>query len=427
MKKMNFFNRVVLIVSALLVTSGLFAQTDFNAWEFKSGSNGIGSAHGLDFVSNSITVEYWINMAPTGLVKNTNIMETFGDPYGININVRENSEKGNALEMRLFLKDATSPTPQAISFFIPTEYYIEKWAHIAFVVSEAENKAFVYVNGEQFGEATATGGYYGNYRKSDNARRTFNLGGLFWNNNNPALIDTKLADVRVWSVARTAEEIKANYNKHLTGTHEENPGLYLNYRFDAFIRPFNNDANPRTADSNDEINRGWANPNVGNWKELHGLETLSAYPRNIAFSDQVLSWDTSDGTWEVTIFDTDDQEVHSETVATNSISMNDIDALSDGTTYYAKVRTLNNGVYSGFVTSDNFTKATTGIGETEIGATFYVNNGSLIVNAESAQTLNIYALSGQLVRSIDIVAGENVINGLPKGFYLANNQKIIIR
>lgn len=422
MKKINSFKRAVLLMSALLMTSGLFATNDFNAWEFKAGSSGIGANNGLEFVSNSITVEFWINMADASLIENTNIIETWHDPNGININIRKNSANDNALEMRVFAKDR-SATPQPFSLFIPASYYVGKWGHIAFVISEADNKAFVYVNGELLGEVVASGGYYGNYRANDSFRNV-NLAGKFYEN--PALVDTKLADVRVWSVARTAEEIKANYNKNLIGTHEDNPGLYLNYRFGALVRPFLNDANL----TDDLRNRGWANPNVGNWNELHAVETLSAYPRNLAIASETLSWDTTDGAWEVSIFKkSDDSQVYTGSVAANSIILNVLEELENETTYYAKVRTLNNGFYSGMVTSDDFTvtKKGTSLDEVTQGATFYVSNGSLFVNAEKAQTLNIYTVAGQLVRSVDIVAGENVVSGLAKGFYLANNQKIIIR
>jgi hypothetical protein len=36
-------------------------------------------------------------------------------------------------------------------------------------------------------------------------------------------------------------------------------------------------------------------------------------------------------------------------------------------------------------------------------------------------------VSGQLVRSVNIVAGENIISNLPKGFYLIGNQKAVIK
>lgn len=415
------------MVTALLMANGLFAQTNFNAWEFKAGSNGLGTDGGLDFVSNSITMEFWINMAETGLVKSATIMESFGDPHGIYVCVRENSNNANALELRLFVKDNTDPTPQGVTFFVPTSYYIGKWAHVAFVVSKDTEKGYLYVNGEPFGEPVpAKGGYYGNYRKSDNAKRNFNLGGMFWSATNPALVDTKLADVRIWSVARTAEEIKANYNVNLTGTSVENPGLFLNYRFGAKTRPFQNDANAEGS----TVNRLWANPNVGNWAELHELETLSAYPQNLAIADETLSWATSAGEWEVSIFKkTDDTKVFADTIATNSIVLNMIDELAVGVEYYAKVRTLNNGVFSGLVTSADFTveKKGTSIDEAVQDVAFSVIDGNLIVKAEKAQTLNIYTVAGQLVRSVSLVEGENTISGLAKGFYIANNNKVIIK
>jgi len=418
MKKMNFINRMVLLVSALLITSGTYAQKDFNTWVFKSGSAGIAAGR-LAFVSKSITVEFWINAPAAAIATNSEIMESWHNPNGIRINMNAH-DGGYAL--RLFAKDNTvSPEPQAASIIIPTEHYLDKWAHIAYVISSDDEKAYAYVNGEYFAEVPMVGGYYGNYRSDGTSTRAFSIATAFWGT---PVFNGKLADIRIWSVARTAEEIKANYNKNLIGTYEDNPGLYLNYRFYTYERGFINDANPDVA-----ANKGWCNPEAG-WNNYYSRETLSAYPRNLAIADETLSWDTSDGEWEVTIFKSEDNnQVATETVSTSSILLNSIGVLEENTNYYAKVRTLNNGVWSGQVTSEAFTitKGITGINEIEKETTLYVRDGSVIVKAENAQTLSIYSISGQLVRSVSLGAGENVISGLAKGFYMANSHKIVIR
>ncbi|MFT3751558.1 MAG: hypothetical protein QM800_01300 [Paludibacter sp.] len=93
------------------------------------------------------------------------------------------------------------------------------------------------------------------------------------------------------------------------------------------------------------------------------------------------------------------------------------------------MRTLNNGFYSGSVTLANFSisRQVTGLDVVKNKLVFTVSNGSLIINAEKAQTLNIYAVSGQLVRSVNAVAGDNEVKNLSKGLYLINNNKIIIK
>ncbi|MFT3751557.1 MAG: LamG domain-containing protein [Paludibacter sp.] len=317
MKKTNYFFRSLLLlaVTAIMGVSNLQAQTDFKAWEFKTGHSGIAGGN-LTFTGHSITIEFWMNMTQaTATTASSNVFESFLDPNGINICVRANSANSNALELRFFVKD-TQATPQAVFFYVPSATYTDKWAHFAFVVSETDGKAYLYVNGELLGQAAAVGGYFGNYKADGTTTRAFNVGGAFWTS--PKFYG-KMADIRVWSVARTAQEIKANYNKNLVGTNADNPGLYLNYRFYTYERGVLNDANPDVT-----TNKGWCNPSTA-WDTYYATETLSSYPRNLAIADGTLSWDTSAGTWEVTIFKTDDNtSVYTGTVATNSVSLSNI-------------------------------------------------------------------------------------------------------
>lgn len=419
MKKIDFLNRVLLlmVVMVLISVSALHANVDFKAWEFKTGQTGIAGGK-LSFTNHSLTVEFWLNTSQAAATtESMNIMETFGDPYGINFCIRKNSANNNALELRLFAKDAQA-TPGTVYFYIPADKYTDKWAHIAFVISETDQKGYVYVNGDLLAQTNAIGGYYGNYKSDGVTSRTFNVGGAFWSS--PKFLG-KMADIRVWSVARTAQEIKDNYNKHLEGTPS---GLFINYTFSTYERGLVNDADPAGT-----ANKGWCNPEAS-WNSYYGTETLSTYPRNLALSDGSLSWDTSAGTWEIAVFKADDNaSVYSGTIASNSISLRDITELADGVSYYAKVRTLNNGFYSGWVTSDNFSisRQVTGLDVIKNKLVFTVSNGSLIINAEKTQILNIYAVNGQLVRSVNVVAGDNEVKNLSKGLYLINNNKIIIK
>lgn len=433
MKKMNFLNRLVMLVSALLITSGMYAQTSFQAWDMTTerpgATDGIACGN-LGFTEKDITIELWLNISSANAVSGATIAST-----------RHNGDNGFSLDItadgkiRAFFKNNASKdklngrTDNVFPFFIEKNDFVDKWVHIAFVFS-SNGIARSYLNGEVYEDLVKGTEPYtpydiewlGNFR-SDNGS---NVGGLrlgYWYNATGKFYG-KIADFRIWSVGRTDEEIKANYNKNLTGTYEDNPGLYLNYRFYTYERGFINDAYPDVA-----ANKGWCNPE-GGWNTYYKRETLSGLPQNLTIASQALSWDTTDGEWEVTIFKAEgDEQVATETVTTNSIVLNELDELQESTNYYAKVRTLNNGVWSGLSTSENFTvtKSTTGLDEIEVKATMYVSNGSLIVNVEKSQTLNIYSVSGQLVRSLSLVAGENVISGLAKGFYLANNQKVIIR
>ncbi|MCE5332193.1 MAG: T9SS type A sorting domain-containing protein [Bacteroidales bacterium] len=344
MKKASFPSRMLLIclVVFLINTFDLYANEDFKGWEFKTGHTGMACGN-LTFTDHSLTIEFWINMNQlAATTESTNVIETFGDPYGFIINIRKNSVNNNALELRLFAKDRQA-TPGTVYFFIPADKYTDRWAHIAFVISEADQKAYAYVNGVLYGTTNAVGGYYGNYKSDGTTTRALNVGGAFWSS--PKFIG-KLADLRIWSVARSAQQIKDNYNKHIEGSVT---GLFINYKFLTYERGIINDANPLVT-----TNKGWCNPST-NWSTYYATESLSVYARNLSLSNGLLQWNTSAGAWEVAVFKVDDNtNVFTDTIATNSISLRDIAELGVGLSYYTKVRTQNNGFYSNWVTTENF-------------------------------------------------------------------------
>jgi len=393
----------------------LDATGNFKAWTMSEGQTG-GNGGLITFPEESnpsarnLTVEFWLNMAEGILNDGTTIFNTSGNgTSGFAATVRNNN---GLCQLRLFAKN--SDNSESITLYIPSEHYVNKWAHVAFVVSETDNKAYLYLNGEPFGdEATATGGWNGN-----NHNTSLVLGSAPAGWADPKFYGS-LADFRVWSVARTATEIKDNYNKLIA----PQDGLHINYTFA--------DWNGGVGAENKIVNV--ANPGTNDLTlngNNHFRTVLAAIPSSITFSDNTLSWDATAGEWEVSVFKKDDNSnVFTDMVTVNSIALNDLDELEGDINYYAKVRTLNNGFWSGLVNSDDFmvTKTITNLNEIEKDITFYVNNGSLIVNVEKPQILNIYSVSGQLVRSLSLVTGENVVSGLAKGFYLANNHKIIIK
>lgn len=55
------------------------------------------------------------------------------------------------------------------------------------------------------------------------------------------------------------------------------------------------------------------------------------------------------------------------------------------------------------------------------------DEGAVIIKANSNTTVNIYGANGALLRCVRINAGENRVEGLAKGLYIINKQKILIR
>ncbi len=426
MKKMYSFNRILLLALAVLMSCGLYAQTNFYAWDMATVRPGAtdGIACGaLGFTEADITIELWLNIPTARFTNGVTIASTRHDGVkGFSLDI------SNDGRLRGFFRNDNGDklngrTDFVFPFFFEKADIVDKWVHIAIVFSSTNNIARSYLNGEVYQDLVKSTEPYEPYNIGwiGNATGALRLG--YWYEAS-AKFYGKIADFRIWSVGRTNEEIKANYNKNLTGTNEENPGLFLNYRFYTYERGFINDANPSVA-----TNKGWCNPEAS-WNTYYTRETLSLYPRNLAVTEGTLSWDTSDGEWEVNVYNAEDNTLaFSDKINTNSVSLNSIEELSEGITYYAKVRTQNNGFWSGHVTSEPFTvtKISTGVDRIEKQTTLRVSNGSLIINADNSQIINIYAISGQLIRSVKIIAGENIVPNLSKGIYLVNNQKVVVR
>lgn len=47
--------------------------------------------------------------------------------------------------------------------------------------------------------------------------------------------------------------------------------------------------------------------------------------------------------------------------------------------------------------------------------------------ADKAQCVKICSIDGCIVRNMELNEGHNVITNLPKGIYIVNNQKVIIK
>lgn len=101
-----------------------------------------------------------------------------------------------------------------------TQVPLNEWVHVAGVNDGAGN-AYLYINGVQV--ASGTGQYVAaNVVRNSNFIGKSNFAG-------DSMTDGQVADARLWNVARSADEIAANYDQQLTGNES---GLVLNYRFD---------------------------------------------------------------------------------------------------------------------------------------------------------------------------------------------------
>ncbi len=400
MRNVNPIFRVFL-VTALVVVNTLYvnaANGDFGAWELKNGHGGM-SCGIVDFTEKSITIEFWMNLSAADVEKIA-ILGTSGTDAGFLVSVRQNSANANALELRLFAKDTQKNTAH---FYIPREYFVGKWVHIAYVISAEEEKAYAYVNGGYYGEKNAFGGYYGN--------STTALGiGQWLSDPKPY---GKLADIRIWKIARSGDEIAENYNKPLNGS--EN-GLYAYYNFNDFAQIVPNVVNPGT-------NNGSLAPSA-TWSDVHGYEVLSAIPTNLSLAGNTFTWSGTAESFELEIIEDGSGDVVKTDVTTgNSYSLADL-GLDGNKEYYAKVRAKNTLFYSGWATTAS---NISGVENPNISKlSLRSSNNSINVNSDVARTLNVFYMDGRLVRTFDLSVGENIINNMSKGIYLIDKQKVVV-
>lgn len=57
----------------------------------------------------------------------------------------------------------------------------------------------------------------------------------------------------------------------------------------------------------------------------------------------------------------------------------------------------------------------------------YSVNGNLIIISNKAQTVSLYGIDGRLIRILELMEGENTFNTLPKGIYMIEHHKVIIK
>lgn len=60
------------------------------------------------------------------------------------------------------------------------------------------------------------------------------------------------------------------------------------------------------------------------------------------------------------------------------------------------------------------------------GLKVYAATGNIHIVSPTVQSIAVYAADGRLVRQIEVEVGENIISGLPNGFYIVGNQKVAL-
>jgi subtilisin-like proprotein convertase family protein len=155
---------------------------------------------------------------------------------------------------------------------------LNQWQHYAVVLDDAANTGVLYLDGVQVGSNTAitiTPAAMGNLANTWLGRSQFFGSDPYFNG--------KMDDVRIWSIAKTSQQVQCEMDETLVGNE---PGLVANYRFDQGFADGGNSG----LDALDDLS---ANGNDG---------TLT----NFALDGATSNWSGATGSGKVLDFATDD-------------------------------------------------------------------------------------------------------------------------
>lgn len=390
------------------------AKGDFNGWNLtQTGHNGI-NASKLAFTEKNMTLETWLYIDDEGGKNLTGvnvISNRHNGHQGFSVNLRKNSATSNedlAFVFKNTNKDGNHD--QSFTIFLPREDFSDQWGHLAFVISSTEKKAYAYLNGELYDVIEDFFTNWVGNRTSDE------LWVGRWYSGDPTFYG-KMADFRVWNVARSEEEIADNYNQRLTGNED---GLYIYYNFDNFDQTVINVANPGT-------NNGSLLPSA-TWRNVHSYEILSAVPTDLSITEKTLTWNGEADSFGIEIVEKESGDVViTDAVEENTYSLADL-GLENNKKYDVKVRAKTTLFYSAWASIISEGSEGTGIiNEVNDGFYTYSRNGALIIHSDFHHPVNIFSIDGRLVRSINLETGETTVDGLSKGIYLVNKRKVIVK
>lgn len=390
------------------------ALGDFNAWDITKIGHGGMNGKSVPFTEKDMTLEAWLYIDDAGgkNVSGVNVISTrHTGNQGFSINLNTNSATGK-IEPRFVFKNSKNDgtSDQAFALFVPREDFSNQWGHLAFVISSTEHKAYAYLNGELY---DVIEDFYTDWVGNRTSADEMWIG--YWYNGQ--VFYGKMAEIRVWNVARSAEEIAENYNKRLTGAED---GLYVYYNFDNFDQNIVNAANPGT-------NNASLLP-AATWRDVHSREVLSAVPTHLSIAGKTLTWDGEADSFDVEIVEKESGDVvKADAVEENTYSLSDL-GLEVGKEYDVRVRALTTLFYSDWASiTSNGSDGSGIVRESNDGFYIYSKDGVLVIHSDFRQSINVFSIDGRLVRSINLQTGETVVEELSKGFYLVNRSKVIIR
>ncbi|MEM6453170.1 MAG: LamG-like jellyroll fold domain-containing protein [Cyanobacteria bacterium P01_D01_bin.105] len=178
------------------------------AMEFDGKGNHIDCGNGASLnLTQTLTIEAWLRCKPMefGYIVAKDCQDDGAEiSYALLLG-------NNAISW--FYKDLEAGQGRGVVRWKSVSTHDNHWHHIALVVNQQE--ALLYVDGVAQANQTLTCGLI------DNAEASLLIGKDF-SNVRRTMFTGKLAEMRLWSTARTAEEIKAHMSQRLRG---DEPGL----------------------------------------------------------------------------------------------------------------------------------------------------------------------------------------------------------
>ncbi|MFD2118126.1 LamG-like jellyroll fold domain-containing protein [Paenibacillus yanchengensis] len=173
------------------------------------------------------TVEAWVKVGknPQDFAQAGTIVGNYFDNYYHDIS-RFNFEINALGNPRIYWKSGLGSALEYTANNVNVK--IGDWVHVAITLDATNNKATTYINGEQVHESNTNvaiptdrtaremkiGSDYRGYKNTNTPTRNFN---------------GELADVRIWSEVRSADQIKANFDQYVNGDEQS---LMVNWKLD---------------------------------------------------------------------------------------------------------------------------------------------------------------------------------------------------
>lgn len=172
------------------------------------------------------TVEAWVKI-PTDTTKDQRVGNIIGNFYYeyYKDKSRFNFEITNNGNPRIYWQAHTAHT---LDYTANVNLNLGDWVHVAMVLDDANHIGTTYINGEKISEQY-TNAPIPNTPPREELKIASDYRGYTADGKPELNFNGEIADIRLWSTARTPEEIKGNFNEALDGNEE---GLIGNWKLD---------------------------------------------------------------------------------------------------------------------------------------------------------------------------------------------------